>query len=548
MEPAEISPFELQERVLLFVATKKDAEVSQRLLGNVGLVATHCRTPGDLIREVHAGAAVVLATDELLAGNHVDELLRALEQQPEWSDLPFVLLMRGGVQSARATEVLQRITNVTILERPTGMRSLLSVVQAAVRDRRRQYKTRAHIETVRAAEAKARQADRAKDDFLAALSHELRTPLTPVLLAATEAATSPQLSDDLRETFEVIAKNISLEARLIDDLLDLTRITRGKLALTKAAHDVIGVLRDAIANVEPDFAQKRLRLSTAMEVESAVVECDPTRLQQVFWNVLRNAAKFTPPEGRVLVSVTAPAGAGTVVIRITDTGIGMSEGELGRAFDAFVQGDHATSGVHRFGGLGLGLAISRTLLELHDGKITAESDGPAKGSSFRIELPLCAEIPRREPVEPGEAAPGESASGRSLQILLVEDHEPTRLALRRFLTTRNHRVVVAGTLAEGRAAAAANTFDLLMSDIGLPDGNGHALVREFQEHGGTLAVALTGYGMEDDVQRSREAGFFAHLTKPLRMGDLEGLLKAVAAKLAEPQSQPATAGRNSAGD
>lgn len=235
----------------------------------------------------------------------------------------------------------------------------------------------------------AEQANRAKDDFLAALSHELRTPLNPVLLLATEAAANESISPDLREDFDTIAKNVMLEARLIDDLLDVTRITRGKLVLDSRLVAVHPILNDAISNVRAEVVQKQLNLALNFCEANPIVEGDAVRLQQVFWNVLKNAVKFTDEQGTITVRTRIASQHGPLQIEISDSGSGMTADELSRIFDAFAQGDHARKGSsHRFGGLGLGLAISRTLLELHSGSIKASSPGPGFGSLFVIELPL----------------------------------------------------------------------------------------------------------------------------------------------------------------
>ncbi len=515
-------------RVLLFVATRKDAEVSERLLAHAGLRCTVCESIARLMAEIAIGAAAVLTTDQLIEGSRVDELLQVLDHQPDWSDLPFVILMSGGAHSARATQVLARLTNVTILERPAGMRTVLSSVQAAVRGRFRQYQARSHLRALQAAEASARQAAHAKDDFLAALSHELRTPLTPVLLLATEAAANPNLSPDVRKDFEAIARNVGLEARLIDDLLDLTRITRGKLKLDKKPVDVIRVLRDAVDIVQSDFAAKKLAIATEIEA-AATVDADSTRLQQVFWNVLKNAAKFTPESGRIAIRARLAPDDSRVVIQISDTGIGMTPAELAGAFDAFSQGSHAAGGsAHQFGGLGLGLAISRSVIELHAGSIKADSGGPNQGSTFVIELPLAvglngAAVEGDSTLRPESSPP---PAGAPLRVMLVEDHAPTRKVLERLIRSRHHRVVAAGSVAEARLQAATGAFDLLITDIGLPDGSGYDLMQELTANRTVLAVALTGYGMDDDVERSKKTGFFTHLTKPLRVADLDAILAA----------------------
>ncbi|HTH46813.1 MAG TPA: PAS domain-containing protein [Candidatus Limnocylindria bacterium] len=363
---------------------------------------------------------------------------------------------------------------------------------------------------------------RAKDDFLAALSHELRTPLNPVLLLASDAADDPQLAPEVRSQFATIRNNVELEARLIDDLLDLTRITNGKLALTNQVLHVHEVLREAISIVRPDAEAKPLTLMLDFCDGEPLVFGDRVRLQQVFWNVLKNAVKFTPPAGRVTVRTLVEAGE--VLVRVLDTGIGLSAEELGRVFTAFAQGDHAEGGSHRFGGLGLGLAISQRLAELHSGVIQVASEGRDRGAAFTIRLPLsAATVPNREPRDSDAVAgfPG-AAGGR--RILLVEDHEATRLALSLLLRRRHYTVIAAASLAEARMLASQSQIDLLISDIGLPDGNGYDLMNELRESYGLSGIALTGYGMEEDVLQSKRTGFAAHLTKPVRIQSLDDAL------------------------
>lgn len=231
-------------------------------------------------------------------------------------------------------------------------------------------------------------ASRAKDDFLAKLSHELRTPLNPVLLLSSDAANNPDLPAEVRADFELIAKNVELEARLIDDLLDLTRITRGKLMFEMRPVDVHTLLDEAVAMVRGDLTDKKIELTANLAAPQHMVMGDDVRLKQIFWNVFKNAVKFTPVAGTITVQTSMSAGGGRLVIRITDTGIGMTSEELGRIFEAFSQGDHATQGAHQFGGLGLGLAISRMLVERHAGTIRALSQGRNCGTTFEIELPI----------------------------------------------------------------------------------------------------------------------------------------------------------------
>jgi len=374
-----------------------------------------------------------------------------------------------------------------------------------------------------------RKAGRAKDEFLAALSHELRTPLNPVLLIASEGAQCGDYPVAARDAFSAIAKNVLLEARLIDDLLDLTRITEGKLLLEKQTVDVHRVLAEALATVRPELEAKAQQLEVRLAPGAAPVHGDPTRLQQVLWNVLKNAVKFTPKHGRILV--TSAMADGRVRIEIADEGIGLTPDEIGRVFKIFSQGDHATGRAgHRFGGLGLGLAISRMLMELHDGRISARSPGRDQGAVFAMELPLSATPALlAADVEPVEETAADAPGPQGLRILLVEDHEATRLTLVRLLQRRKLDVSPAADAAEALRLASERSFDVVFSDIGLPDLDGFSLMRHLRERHGLRGVALTGYGTEADIDRGRAAGFIAHLTKPIEVRKLEAVLRNLSA-------------------
>jgi signal transduction histidine kinase len=399
----------------------------------------------------------------------------------------------------------------------------------------------ARVEARTAALREARDAaelsGRAKDDFLAALSHELRTPLNPVLLLASDAAENPAFPEEARAHFLTIRKNAELEARLIDDLLDLTRITRGKMTLTIQPHDIHRIIKDAIATVRAEIDERQLSLRLDLSAASSQVAVDDVRLQQVFWNLLKNAVKFTPPQGGITISSKVDTAANTVVISVTDTGIGLAADEIDRIFGAFAQGDHALAGLHRFGGLGLGLAISKSLTEHHLGRLTAHSGGTGQGATFAVELPLIAPGETAAPtvVRGTSATTAASARGKSdggagdvlhgRKLMLVEDHETTRKTLAMLLQRRHFDVSTAASLAEARVLATAQHFDFLISDIGLPDGTGFELLREMkvrQTH--IRSIALTGYGSEEDIGRSRAAGFMIHLTKPVVIQSLDKAL------------------------
>ncbi|MGH7980760.1 MAG: PAS domain-containing hybrid sensor histidine kinase/response regulator, partial [Limisphaerales bacterium] len=370
----------------------------------------------------------------------------------------------------------------------------------------------------------AERANRAKDDFLAALSHELRTPLNPVLLLASDAASNPDLPPGIRANFDTILKNVELEAKLIDDLLDLARVRSGKLRVEKNYVNLHSVLAAALSIVKIEMDHKKIVLKQKLPDTQIVVLGDTVRLQQIFWNVLKNAIKFTAIGG--IITIETSSSADSCAVTISDTGIGMSPEELGRVFDAFKQGDHSMES-HRFGGLGLGLTISKKLVELHSGSIEAASDGLGKGSRFTIALPL-AEWNGREA---GNTVPhriNHHGNSGALQILLVDDHEPTRSALAKLLANRLHKVMVAGSVGEAMAVCKNTHFDLLISDIGLPDGSGYDLFdRVRRQTPGAKGIALTGYGMERDMQRSKDKGFCAHLTKPVKVDALDAALTSI---------------------
>jgi PAS domain S-box-containing protein len=370
----------------------------------------------------------------------------------------------------------------------------------------------------------AQKANRDKDDFLAALSHELRTPLSPVLLLASDAANNRDLPPRVRTDFDTICKNIELEARLIDDLLDLSRLTLGKLTVDMKLVDAREPLLGALEKIENDISQKRIVLALDLSDEKFFVKGDVVRLQQVFWNILKNAVKFTPVNGNITVTSRADAGKDELVIAISDSGMGMSAAESSHVFEAFSQSGQTEPG-KQSGGLGLGLAISQKLVDLHSGELHAASEGPDKGSTFTIKLPL-AKNTGQSPEKSDNAPSSDQIRKTGLRILVVEDHEPTRTSLTQLLLRRRHKITAVASLGGARAAVKNENFDLLISDIGLPDGTGFDLMRELQHGYGLKGIALTGFGTEEDIDLSRKSGFVTHLTKPVRMESLDEALAA----------------------
>ncbi len=363
----------------------------------------------------------------------------------------------------------------------------------------------------------AETANARKDHFLAVLSHELRTPLTPVLAAVT-SMDGQALSDAMQWSLQMIRRNVEMEARLIDDLLDLTRIERGKLELILEPVDVHELLRRTVETCEPNVRAGSLTVSMELRAVNASVRADSGRLQQVFWNLLSNAVKFTPPGGWIIIR-TSDEGENGVRVDVVDTGIGIESAVMPRLFDAFEQAEGSIT--RRYGGLGLGLTISRALVEAHGGKLTAVSAGEGRGTTFSVRLQAERMSARSRDAGP-ERLP--KAGLRSLRILLVEDHADTIRVLSRLLRSQGHAVTTANTVADAVKAYGAGEFDLLISDIGLPDGTGIDVMREARRRRPVAGIAISGFGMEADVARSKQAGFSEHLVKPINFQRLEMLI------------------------
>jgi len=357
---------------------------------------------------------------------------------------------------------------------------------------------------LRRARDQAQEASRSKDRFLATLSHELRTPLTPVLALASRLERDDALPAEARRGLEIIRRNVELEARLIDDLLDVTRVAAGKLEIRPETVSLLAAVDDSIEAFTAEAAAAGITL-VRETAQDAWLRADVARLRQVVGNILQNAIKFTPRGGQVVVR-RADASPGRVAVEIADTGSGIDPGDISRIFRPFEQASRGKAG------LGLGLSISRSLIEAHGGTLSARSGGSGDGAIFRIELP--------GPVDPPSPAPRRTRPpslepGAARRVLLVEDHADTALAARELLSDISCEVVAATSLSEALEAAGVHTFDLVLSDLGLPDGSGLDLMRDLRDRYGLRGIALTGFGMEEDIRRSRDAGFVDHLVKPI---------------------------------
>jgi signal transduction histidine kinase/ActR/RegA family two-component response regulator len=407
----------------------------------------------------------------------------------------------------------------------TLVATLIGLLQEASR--------RAHLRAAEATE-EALAASRAKDKFLAVVSHELRNPLNPILTVAGVLASDERLPDDVREDMKMVRRNAELEARLVDDLLDLNRIVRGKLALCLDVIPAHPLIDEAVAMCEADAAAKGVELEVRLAADRHHVYADAGRLRQVMWNLLRNALKFTPAGGRIVVT-TSTAADESLRIAVTDTGIGIEADALGRIFASFEQADESVT--RRFGGLGLGLAIAKSLVESQRGSLHAESPGKGRGATFTVLLPTvdppddagdsdggASAAERTRPRQRSASGLGGDALGNPMRILLVEDHLDTARAVCRLLRGGGHDVTAVASVAESIRAAGECRYELLICDIDLPDGSGLDVVRR-AKLGGAPSIALSGHATADEWRKSFDAGFDEYLTKPVSAETLESAIR-----------------------
>jgi PAS domain S-box-containing protein len=651
---------ELEQRVLMLPPTVKDGEVTRALLKAAGV---ECELVGEMAELVHAlegGAGALLLTEEALTGKGVEALTAWLTAQPAWSDLPVVVLMRGGMASEGGVKMLESWRNVTLLERPAPIRSVVSAVKTAVRSRRRQYELRDQLVAIqegerrfqamansipqlawmarsdgwifwynqrwhdycgttpeqmegwgwqgvhdpselprvmarwkhavdhgepwedtfplrrhdgemrwhlsrampfrdadgritlwfgtntdvtdarrlgqeqeqlwaseRAAREEAERVSRMKDEFLATLSHELRTPLNAIFGWTQLLKTAPD-TQTLAEGVAVIDRNVRVQTQLIEDLLDMSRIISGKIRLNLQPVELDLLISGALEGVRPAAEAKGIVLEKEVAPGAGTVNGDPGRLQQVLWNLLTNAIKFTPPGGRI--AVRAARALSHVELRVTDTGEGISPEFLPLMFQRFSQADASTTRKH--GGLGLGLSIVKSLVEMHGGMVEAASPGQGQGATFLVRLPAGAAPPeaREAGIRANDGPRGMAGRNlRGVKVLVVDDEADARDVVRRFLLACEAVPALAGSAAEAREVMARFKPDVILSDIGMPGQDGYAFMRAVRESGITTpAVAVTAFARSEDRVKSLQAGFQTHLPKPVEPEELLAVIAGLA--------------------
>jgi signal transduction histidine kinase len=538
-------PDNLDGRVLLLTPTGRDADLTARYLLAAGIAVEVCAGVGELCEKTDEGAGAALVAEEALSPEGARRLLDTLARQPPWSDFPLVVLTGGGESAPGGTDILKSLgdaVNVTLVERPTRVITVLSAVRSALRARRRQYEVRAHLKAERqaqvererlleeavAARAEAEAVNRAKDVFLATLSHELRTPLTAIMGWARMLRNPDADAGLITRGLEVIERNAEAQHQLIRDLLDVSRIISGKLSLKTHQLKLAPVVEAALDSVRQAADAKAIRLGAEYGGEADLVTGDPDRLQQVIWNLLSNAIKFTPKGGSVGVRVEREGS--DVLVKVSDTGQGIAPEFLPHVFERFRQADGSTTREH--GGLGLGLAIVRHLVEQHGGRVTAESAGERRGSVFTISLPIAAvkapsEAPGTTGQQPSRRPPEDVALPLyGVRVLVVDDQPDARDLLALVLGRAGAQVSTAASAAEALELYVREGVEVLVSDIGMPVEDGYSLVSRIRSTpaGRIPAVALTAYATEEDRQRALAAGFDAHVAKPVEPTELVSVI------------------------
>ena len=518
-------PESSQERVLVLALMSRDGELAEEALTRAGICTEVVRGIEPLCEAIAEGAGAVLVTEESLTGRASQLLVKTLEREPPWSDLPIMVLTTAGQAaelSLRTARRLEPSVNMSVLERPVRTMTLVAAARTALRARRRQYDVRDYLlmreeaqQALRAAHAEAERSSRAKDEFLAMLAHELRNPLAAIVngLALLDRV-DPQSDVDARAR-GVIGRQVHHLSHLLDDLLDVSRIMSGKIELGHAPVDLARATRQCVEARQP--VSDSPQLTVLMDARPFIVEGDVVRLEQVIGNLLDNAVKYSPPHSPI--HITLRGENGQAVLRIKDYGVGIAPDMLESIFEPFTQ---INTSLHRAGGgLGLGLAVARGLVEQHGGSITAHSVGLGHGTEFVVRLPLSSAA---------SVAPDETRAPTAppRRIVVVEDHEDAREMLLELLSLQGHRVEGAGDGRAGLRLIVDSAPDIALIDVGLPELDGYEVARQVRRTMGQQVrlIAVTGYGQSYDRARAEEAGFDLHLTKPVSSKDLSQALGA----------------------
>jgi signal transduction histidine kinase/ActR/RegA family two-component response regulator len=509
----------VERRIVICTPTGQDAALTSRVFRSVNIGSMVCRDTGELLEQLPRGAGALLLAEEVISGAAMRPLAQYVASQPTWSDIPILLLTRSGADSLDVRRAVDRLGNVTLMERPVRTIALISAARSAIRARERQYQVR--------------DADQRKDEFLATLAHELRNPLAPIRTSMGILKHLHPDSEPVTRLRNVVDRQVTHLTRLVDDLLDVARITSGKVVLKKDRITLRSVVNHAVEISSSSMEAKKHRLDVNEPDSDFLLNADHARLVQSVANLLVNAAKFTPSGGHIVLGTQVDGD--TVTFSVRDNGIGLEPASLTRIFDLFAQtpvpGEAPT-------GLGIGLSLARQFAEMHGGTLHAVSDGLGRGSEFVLTLPVVVEQQHSPPgLEVAVVAP--AVSGRLRKVLVVDDNADAADTLNVLLGMDGFAVSTAydGVAAVAQAGAAAP--DVVIMDIGMPGMDGYDAARLIRQQPGgdnILLIALTGWGQSTDRKRASEAGFDHHLVKPV---DYELLMQCLQPPPAERVAQRA---------
>ncbi len=504
-------------RALIITPNRVDAELALGFLAENAIAAGAYESIAQLGGELPADAGCIVLAEEALDDSDMHGLREMLELQPAWSDLPLVLVAGAG-RSALVAPAFPEAGNVTLLERPLNPLTLVSAVQAGLRARMRQLEVRDLLQ-------KREEALRQRDDFLAMLAHELRNPLAPMRNAISLLKTVQTDEPLVAKTRDMLERQVSHMTRIVDDLLDVARLERGKITLRRERFDLNGAVSAALEACLPAVRARSHEASLRLAQAPLFVDADPVRIDQLLTNLIVNASKFTPRGGAIELGTRREGGAALVWVR--DNGIGIRPEMLEAVFTPFAQDGQTLA--RSAGGLGIGLSIARAIAELHGGSLRARSEGPDRGAVFEARLPLASGVPLAEARPEPRAQPLREPAPRRRRVLVVEDNADIRESLRLLLGLWGHEVLLAESGDDGLELALREKPDVALIDIGLPGLDGYEVAQRIRGQAagrpsGIRLVAMTGYGQSADRRRAAQAGFDEHLLKPVDADTLQRLL------------------------
>lgn len=512
-------------RLLVLAPTQKDVALTRSAFEQQHVNVVGCQRMDLLQAELEKGAGAVLIAEEALSQQHM--LVRWIENQPAWSDLPVLVLAKPNTDSGDLTAATQRLSNVTILVRPIRVAALVSAVHAALRARRRQYQIRRNLYDLAESEERLRLNDQRKDEFLAILAHELRNPLAPISSALH--ILRPWLAEQPRTASlgQMMERQLGNLTRLVDDLLEVSRVTRGELDLHRERVELASVIRTAIESSQPLIDSLHHRLDTVLPSQPIYLHADPVRLAQIVSNLLNNAAKYTARHGHIVLTVRPEDRR--IAIEVQDNGMGIPPEAQARIFELFMQVDQNRN--RSQGGLGIGLTLVKRLAELHGGSVDMASEGLGRGSCFTVRLPITE--PALASVEPRPA--GSNPDLERIHVLIADDNRDAADSLGLLLQHLGAEVTITYGGEQALDALATQRMDVAILDIGMPDVDGLQVARQIRvraDREKMLLIALTGWDQQQDIVETRAAGIDLHLTKPVDFDMLLNWLGRVAANRA----------------